>query len=50
MCLKKADKGNIKDAVSGARKAKSLVGRWLESSQIAGKNDVANKLHGETLI
>ena len=50
MCLEKADNGNIKDPVSGARKAKSLVGRWLESSQIAGKNDVTNKLHGETLI
>ena len=50
MCLEKADKGNIKDAVSDARKAKSLIGRWLESLQIAGKNDVANKLPGETLI
>ena len=27
MCLEKADKENIKDAVSSARKAKSLVGR-----------------------
>ena len=37
MCLEKADKGNIKDVVSDVRKAKSLVGRWLERSQIAGK-------------
>ena len=50
MCLEKTDKGNIKDAVSDARKVKSLVGRWLERSQIAGKHDVANKFHGETLI
>ena len=50
MCLEKADKGNIKDAMSDVRKAKSLVGRWLERWPIAGKNDVANKLPEETLI
>ena len=50
MCLEKVDKGNIKDAVSGARKAKSLVGRWLERSPVAGKNNTANKLPGENLI
>ena len=37
MCLEKADKGNIKDAVNDVRKAKSLVGRWLERSPVAGK-------------
>ena len=51
MCPERADKGNIKDSVSDVRKAKSLVGRWLEErSQITGKNGVANKLPGETLI
>ena len=43
VCLEKADKGNIKAAVSNVGKAKSLVGRWLE-------NDTVNKLSGETLI
>ena len=50
MCLEKANKGNIKDVVSNVRKAKSLVRRWLERSKTAGKNDVVNKLHEETLI
>ena len=50
MCLEKADKGNIKDAVSGVRKAKSLVERWLERLSVAGKHEMANKLPGETLI
>ena len=49
MCLEKADKGNIKDAVSSARKATSLVGRWLEKLPVAGKNNTANKLRGEIL-
>ena len=44
MCLEKADNGNIKDAVSDVRKAKSLVGMWLERSLVAGENDIANKL------
>ena len=50
MCLEKADKGNIKDAVSSARKAKSLVGRWLGRLPVAGKNNTANELPGENLI
>ena len=50
MCLEKADKGNIKDAVSSARKAKSLVGRWLERSPVAGKNNTGNMLPRENLI
>ena len=50
MCLEKADKKNIKDAVSDVRKAESLVGMWSERSQVTGKNDKAVKLPGETLI
>ena len=50
MFLDKADKENIKDAVSDVRKAKSLVERWLERSQVAGENGKANKLPGEPLI
>ena len=50
MCLEKADKKNIKDDVSGVRKAKSLVGRWWERSPIAGEHDMAHKLPGDTLI
>ena len=50
MCLEKTDKGNIKDAVSNVRKAKSLVGKWLERSPVAGKNDTVNKFLGEILI
>ena len=50
MCLEKTDKKNIKDAVSDVRKAKSLVGRWLERSPVADKNDMANKLPEEALI
>ena len=49
-CLEKADKGNIKVAVINVRKAKSLVGRWLERSPVASENDAVNKLPGETLI
>ena len=44
MCLENGDKKNIKDAVSDVRKAKSLVGMWLERSLVAGENDIANKL------
>ena len=53
MCLEKADKGcikiKVKGAVSGVRKTKSLVGRWLEISQIAETSDKPNHLSGETI-
>ena len=50
MCLEKADKGSIKGSVNGIRKAKSLVGRWLERSQAAETSDKPSDLSGETVI
>ena len=42
MCLERADKGCIKGSVRDVRKAKSLVGRWLErpsTNETSGKTD-----------
>ena len=50
MCLEKTDKGSIKGSVSGVRKAKSLVGRWLKRSPAAETSDKPSDLSGETVI
>ena len=40
MCLERTDKGCIKGSISDVRKAKSLVGRWLEKGLVPVKQGV----------
>ena len=50
MCLEKTDKGSIKGSVSGVRKAKSLVGRWLERPQAAETRHEPGNPSGESIV
>ena len=56
MCLERVDKGCIKGSVSDIRKAKSLVGRWLErpsTSETSGKTDndsAENVIERDTVV
>ena len=56
MCLERADKGCIKGSISNVRKAKSLVGKWLErpsTSETSAKTDNVSSeivLERETVV
>ena len=50
MCLEGTNKGSIKGSASGIRKAKSLVGRWLEKHQNIDGNTESNEIAGGKVI
>ena len=50
MCLERTDKGCIKGSVSNIRKAKSLVGRWLERPNTSETSGNADNDSGKIVI
>ena len=50
MCLEGEDKGCVKGSVSSVRKAKSLVGRWLEKCQVVETKNKSTKESGTKVI